>query len=190
MASLRRLSPLALFGGIVLVLWAPGCGKQGEGERCDYLRNGHQDCESPLICVQAGELVDDSQNAPDRCCPPEGQPYSDERCTRRSDIGIGGTGGGTNDGGNDASGDAGASGASGAAGGGGTSGAAGSSGNGGTGGADSGVECLYDSDCRTPPNLSCGPTGKCQPECKTAKDCDDGETCTGGVCGPADAGGD
>lgn len=122
-----------------LVLWVPGCAKQAEGERCDFNRNGHQDCETPLVCVPATELIDDST---DRCCPEEGQSIGDDRCLRST--GSGGTGGTGGSGGKDAgtggtdSGSGGVSGGGGASGSGGASGGGGASGSGGASGGTSG----------------------------------------------------
>ncbi|MCE7891875.1 MAG: hypothetical protein DYH12_19595, partial [Sorangiineae bacterium PRO1] len=73
---LRRLLPHLCAIPLSALLWAPGCAKQGEGDRCDPL-NGNQDCESGLICVSGAELVDDSA---DRCCPPVGQTISSDSC--------------------------------------------------------------------------------------------------------------
>lgn len=117
---------------------AVSCTRQGEGERC-VSGNNDNDCEAPLVCVQADELqVHDT----DRCCRPEGESISDERCLRRGSSPATSAGGPGPDGG--AQGGAagsgpGASGTSGVPGTGGASagGASGSAGNGqgGAGGA-------------------------------------------------------
>lgn len=71
-----------------------GCSKQNEGERCDRMKAGDSDCEDGLICTKvAGE---------DRCCPPDGSPIGDSRCSR---TGTGsGSGGQGNSGGQTSSG--------------------------------------------------------------------------------------
>jgi hypothetical protein len=193
MLSLRSLPRLALLVGVGSLLWAPGCGKQGEGERCDKQRNNDTDCEAGLVCTRADDLVDKSQNAADRCCPPEGETITDDRCQRSTGTGgSGGTDAGTDSssgGQSGASGSSGTAGAAGAAGSGGTSGSGGSggvSGGGGTGG--SGVECTYSSQCDG--DQICGPTGVCQPECAGdgGKDCLAGEVCVNGSCVALDGG--
>ncbi len=115
---MKRLLPRLCALPLLLLLWAPGCSEQGEGERCDLEKNGNQDCETGLVCVSAADLID---NATDRCCPPAGQKISDNHCLRND--GSGGTGG--------------AAGCGGAAGGGGSAGTDGSAG--GTGGASGGT---------------------------------------------------
>jgi len=81
----------ALFLGFFGLL-ATACSKQGEGERCDLLLSGETaDCESGLVCTAANALSD---NSTDRCCPPEGQSFSDDRCAPKSSIGNGGSGNG------------------------------------------------------------------------------------------------
>ncbi len=169
-ASSRRLLWLPALP-LLSVLWAPGCAKQAEGDRCDFNRNGHQDCETPLVCVPAAELID---NSTDRCCPPEDQTPTDDRCLRST--GVGGTGGTGGTGGSDSGTDAKTDASGGAAGGGGTGGGTGgSAGSGGSGGGDAGIACSYSSQC--PGNLVCGPTGHCQLECLGDKDCKNGSTC-------------
>jgi hypothetical protein len=81
----RRFSALlAISAGAMTT----SCSKQDEGERCDYYRSGNdasgegRDCDDGLECVPAAQLLlgDDT----DRCCPPAGEPVSDDRCRRRS----------------------------------------------------------------------------------------------------------
>jgi hypothetical protein len=62
--SLTRATWIALAASSVLV----GCGKQGEGERCDP-RNGSADCESNLECKQGDGLTGaDDQVGAGLCC--------------------------------------------------------------------------------------------------------------------------
>ena len=171
MSSFRR-ALLSAVGAVpvLLVLWAPGCAKQGEGERCDFNNSGHDDCEIGLECVPGDLLIDHST---DRCCPPEGTDVTDEHCLRSTGVGgSGGSDGGKPDGSTGGS----------------DSGTGGSdSGTGGTG--EAGVECHYDSECDG--TLVCGPTGVCQVECAAPKDCSGGKTCVNGTCvPPSDAGQD
>lgn len=103
---------------------ALACTRQGEGERC-ISGNNESDCEGSLVCVQADEL---QIRETDRCCPPEGESISDERCLRR------GSSPGTTSGGGpapDAGSEGGAGGASGGEGGS-VNGAGGSTGEGGS----------------------------------------------------------
>jgi hypothetical protein len=89
MAFGKLVGFLIAFGlGAVLV---PGCSKQGEGERCDKVAAGNDDCDSGLVCVDANELADEST---DRCCPPEGEAFSDSRCAPGGTVGAGGSGAG------------------------------------------------------------------------------------------------
>jgi hypothetical protein len=60
-----RASLLALAAGSLGV----GCSRQGEGERCDLRANGHDDCDSGLLCFSCLDLNDHDV---DRCCPPGG----------------------------------------------------------------------------------------------------------------------
>ncbi len=124
---------------------AGGCSRQSEGERCS-LTNGDEDCDGSLVCTQAEELqLDDGV---DRCCPPQGDAFSDSRCTPRigggSSGGSTGAGGGTGQGGENVGGAAG-------------------EGNG------RDEPCSYNSDCTS--GLICGPGGQCQPECNEDIDC-------------------
>jgi len=165
---------LAVLVPVFAALSVPGCAKQGEGDRCDFTNSEHDDCEAEFECVPNDQL----RGEVDRCCPPVGESFSDERCTRIT--GSGGAGG--------SSGAAGAAGAAGEAG----------SGSGGTAGADSGASdassecsaCRYSSDCAV--NLVCGPGGCCQPECVSDRDCEPPRTCVASRCQtPApDSGGD
>jgi len=90
---------------LISLLLAPAtlaCSDQAEGERCDYDRSGNnasnqgRDCESGLECVPASQLL--AHDGADRCCPPEDEPFSDDRCRRdvrgSSTGGTGGTAGG------------------------------------------------------------------------------------------------
>jgi hypothetical protein len=125
-----------LLGVAFALAIAPGCAKQGEGERCAPNAAGNTDCDDGLVCVQGEELLDDVETADDfgRCCPPEGQAISDERCTRSSGTsGTAGTGGMSS-----AAGAAGEAGTPGAAGDGGTSGGGGAGGEPGSNGGASG----------------------------------------------------
>jgi hypothetical protein len=63
-----------------------GCSRQAEGERCDLAANGDDDCEEGLICVSKVGNVD-------RCCPPEGAPIDDSRCSAANAPSGGPTGG-------------------------------------------------------------------------------------------------
>ncbi len=102
MASRKLVGLLLAFGlGGALV---PGCAKQGEGDRCDLLAAGNDDCDTGLVCVLASDLVDQST---DRCCPPVGEGFSNSRCARSGTVGTGGTssaGGSSGSGGSSAAG--------------------------------------------------------------------------------------
>jgi len=107
---------------VALAAVAPGCGLQGEGERCDQL-NGNDDCSAGLICVLGADLGQQS----DVCCP-DGA-ITDRRCApTNNSVGGGGAGGSTT-----SAGGGGAGGSTTSAGGGGTGGTTTSTG--GTGGA-------------------------------------------------------
>ena len=74
---------------VALAAVAPGCGLQGEGERCDQL-NGNDDCSAGLICVLGADLGQQS----DVCCP-DGA-ITDRRCApTNNSVGGGGAGGST-----------------------------------------------------------------------------------------------
>jgi hypothetical protein len=86
------LRSAAVFAAIFAVAVAsmPGCSQQGEGERCDYAKNGNDDCDSGLVCIAARELLD---QATDRCCL-QNRAVNDKRCTAAGTTGTGtGTGG-------------------------------------------------------------------------------------------------
>jgi hypothetical protein len=74
--------------------FAGGCSRQGEGERCDFIKAaGSGDCDSGLVCKRCEELQDGTT---DRCCP-AGTQFSDSRCqpgtsnTCSSNTGTGGS---------------------------------------------------------------------------------------------------
>lgn len=52
--------------GVSVALPLVGCGKQSEGERCDFEAAGDTDCEEGLICVPCASL---KSGQVDRCCP-------------------------------------------------------------------------------------------------------------------------
>jgi hypothetical protein len=75
----QRFILLAILGATI---WA--CSRQGEGERC-VLSNANADCESGLECTPADKLADTvTVNPTERCCPPDGNTWSDARCDRRT----------------------------------------------------------------------------------------------------------
>jgi hypothetical protein len=103
MAFLVSRSALFRSLGVVvalsLVVAAPGCSRQAEGDRCDS-QNGNADCEDGLVCRTAGSL-----NAPsDVCCPATGDATT-AACRGQSqaglDAGIPDTGATTTDAGTD-----------------------------------------------------------------------------------------
>jgi hypothetical protein len=75
-SPLRSAAFFAFTSVLVSALLAPGCSQQGEGERCDNLRAGDSDCDSGLICVPKGQLL---EGITDRCCKPD-RSYDDSRC--------------------------------------------------------------------------------------------------------------
>jgi hypothetical protein len=75
--SLLRLAMRASLVALATASVAVGCSRQGEGERCDLVAAGHDDCDSGLICIACEDLAD---RVTSRCCPPSGS--SDPRCAR------------------------------------------------------------------------------------------------------------
>jgi hypothetical protein len=79
-----------------LLALALGCGRQGEGERCDR-KNGTEgpdsDCADGLVCTESARL----DTVSDICCPPEGQPATALACLgvpgTTTTTGVGGMGG-------------------------------------------------------------------------------------------------
>lgn len=127
LSPLRRLG-LALFTALAFGLLAGGgCSRQGEGERCDFLNAGDEDCDDGLVCVQAINLV---SSGADRCCPPPDERITDSRCTRSTGTSSGDAG----------ARDSGSSGSSGTGGAGGDDGMTGSSGSPASGGGGTGSE--------------------------------------------------
>jgi hypothetical protein len=91
MPSVLRSAAVFAFVSAVAIMSAPGCSQQGEGERCDFFKNGDADCDSGLTCVKKIELL---ENITDRCCPADGT-ESDTRCTRGTPmVEVGGQGNG------------------------------------------------------------------------------------------------
>jgi hypothetical protein len=86
------LRSAAVFAAIFAVAVAsmPGCSQQSEGERCDLAKNGDDDCDSGLVCVDRHTLLD---QVTDRCCLPN-KAVNDKRCTPAGVTGTGGTNGG------------------------------------------------------------------------------------------------
>ncbi len=76
-SALRSVAVLAFVSAVAL-LSAPACSEQGEGERCDFAKNGDLDCDSGLTCVKRNELA---ENVTDRCCP-DANTETDSRCAR------------------------------------------------------------------------------------------------------------
>ncbi|MEZ4443263.1 MAG: hypothetical protein R3B72_29475 [Polyangiaceae bacterium] len=134
--KLSTLFPAALTLCLMGAFMAsPGCGRQGEGERCDA-DNNDDDCADGLICRRGTDL---GRNA-DVCCPEDVAAATAIDCIPASD-GSGGsdpttssTGGASGTGGMSAGGAGGMGGSSGGAGGMGGSGGTG----GGTGGMSAG----------------------------------------------------
>lgn len=153
MTKLTVLRPRTILAfGFVAFGLLVACSRQGEGERCSK-RNDNNDCEAGLECVEAGGLR--SQDGVDRCCPREGRPVSDGRCTRL----IGGDNG-------DGEGGEGGEGPTNSA-----------------SSTTAGKTCNYNSDCAE--GLVCGPDAKCQAECRQDRDCPPEHTCTSaGRCVP------
>lgn len=93
-SALRSFAVLAFVSGVAILL-APACSQQGEGERCDFAKNGDLDCDSGFTCVKDAELAEDGA---DRCCP-AANTESDSRCARGTPTptpttgGSGGSGG-------------------------------------------------------------------------------------------------
>jgi hypothetical protein len=134
----RRLLAAIAFASFTAFLFAAGCGKQGEGERCDT-QNNDDDCAEGLVCVSKSDLHGNA----DICCPPSGStnPECIPSAGTTSTTGAGGSGGGTTTSAGGAGGTGGGAGGTGG-GAGGTGGAGGSTtsttgggGAGGTGGA-------------------------------------------------------
>ncbi|HEX5100383.1 MAG TPA: hypothetical protein VFV94_12825 [Polyangiaceae bacterium] len=103
-SAFRLLVRVGLVVGVA-ASFGTGCSRQAEGERCDFLWAGDQDCDDGLICTPCGML---QQKQADVCCKPNGA-YTDTRCVPTTtptqeictkhgeDTGTGGTGtGGTN----------------------------------------------------------------------------------------------
>jgi hypothetical protein len=92
--SFLRLAARASLVALATASVAVGCSRQGEGERCDLLAAGNDDCDSGLVCVSCEDLAD---HVTDRCCPASGS--SDPRCQKGSPgecltrTGTGGSGG-------------------------------------------------------------------------------------------------
>ena len=76
-SSLRQVSALA----IVALALAVACSEQDEGERCDT-KSGNDDCEGGLVCVSHEDLLRGREDETDRCCPPDDETPSDDRCRR------------------------------------------------------------------------------------------------------------
>lgn len=126
--------PTLILSLAAFIAVAPGCDRQGEGERCSEL-NGNEDCSGSLVCRQGARLNVSV------CCPESG--FNDPRCNPAIGVsgasgagGTGGTNGGTSGAAGTAAGSAGTStgGTAGAAGTGGTAGTAGTTGGTMTGG--------------------------------------------------------
>lgn len=142
---------VALLGAMAWVVLV-GCSRQDEGDRC-ATENANQDCESGLVCVDATNLRGGGDGV-SRCCPPDGSPVGDGRCTRLA-------GGGSNTGGGNEAGQGGEASTS-------------------SGTTASSQTCDYNSDC--PMGMVCGPQGSCQDECREDRDCPGSMTCAGGSC--------
>jgi hypothetical protein len=87
-SSLRPLAVFSLLSALASVVFAPGCSRQAEGERCDTA-NGDSDCDDGLKCTSQNKLQ--SPGMSDRCCDPDGTTFSDSRCQPKTNTG--GTGG-------------------------------------------------------------------------------------------------
>ncbi|HEY5957677.1 MAG TPA: hypothetical protein VIV60_14030, partial [Polyangiaceae bacterium] len=97
----QRFLLVAILG---TTIWA--CSRQGEGERC-VLSNANADCESGLECTPADKLNQNNltgeEYKTERCCPPDGQTWSDSRCDRKTRGTPAGSGGASATGGTSSS---------------------------------------------------------------------------------------
>jgi hypothetical protein len=91
MSSLLRPALLLALVSLAVASSLPGCSQQGEGERCDLVKNGDADCDSGLVCTPSSRLRDHST---DRCCAPNNG-SSDARCDPATppDENVAGAGG-------------------------------------------------------------------------------------------------
>ena len=85
----RLLLLLTVFMSLPLVIAAPGCSGQGEGERCDVRadNNGTEDCAGDLVCIKAGDL---NGSNTDRCCPADRTGATTDVCKLPTAGGIDG----------------------------------------------------------------------------------------------------
>jgi hypothetical protein len=100
-SALRSLAVL-VFVSAVAILSAPACSQQGEGERCDFAKNGDLDCDSGFSCVKRAELA---EGITDRCCP-AANTETDSRCARGTPTTTTGGSGNTSTAGATSGGDA------------------------------------------------------------------------------------
>jgi len=83
---IQRFSPLTL----TILVFAFACSKQGEGQRCDYVLNGNNDCEVGLECAspKSNNVCDSKQDQigknclPYLCCPPRPAHSNVEACNQ------------------------------------------------------------------------------------------------------------
>jgi hypothetical protein len=97
MARTTAILRFVIVAGALVVGAAQGCSKQGEGERCEPLAGGDNDCDDGLKCVEGKFLANSTTAAPDfgRCCPDDNT-YTDSRCAPVGTVGPdGGLTGGT-----------------------------------------------------------------------------------------------
>ena len=90
MPSVLRSVAAFAFVSAIAVLSAPGCSQQGEGQRCDYTKNGDVDCDDGLVCIKSAELAN---HLGDICCHEDPANDSKSRCARGAATGSGGKGG-------------------------------------------------------------------------------------------------
>jgi hypothetical protein len=74
----RLLTLAAFVPALFLLVAVPGCGKQGEGERCgdEYSNLNNDDCGDGLVCTSV------NTNDVYRCCYPDRT--TDSRCEKAS----------------------------------------------------------------------------------------------------------
>jgi len=82
-----RLAPLLSIPLLAALVAGAACSNEHEGQPCDFVDNGNNDCEDGYACVVPPNR--NSTNAPYVCCPGLGQTPTTSECMANGSVDSG-----------------------------------------------------------------------------------------------------